>query len=498
MSKTVFRAKQLDPSKHMPIYFAEELPDLLEHSAFNRAVPQMPSGMEKEEESEHHLQKAIAAGSTIPTPEVLDVKDIDFCDVNYPADYKMPRQLIYMQPFSMEQEIPDYDMDSSDELWVNSYAKRLEIDPLKFEQMMDRLEKSSGQTVVTLNEAKALLKQDDDVIIAVYDYWLNKRLTTQHPLLLSVKTESRGNTASNDPYLAFRRRTEKMQTRKNRKNDETSYEKMLKLKRDLSRTITLLEMIKRREKIKREHLHLSIEIYEKRYQAQDFSGQMLQEYTAQATKARPAFAPLFTNQFVQQRNAYMSSPSYQWNSSSSTHQNNFSNSSQYYNFYPQVSGNNFNMTKRDMNEMNIGNRKRQYKKRKHKVQREKIVHHIEKSVSGTASGGGAGGVAGGSSDEEEVNNYATSETEDEGSYAFKRNKNCNYYKSYEGGFGTWPWESPECPEDALNRNNYKFQFASVEIPKPKFIGFVRRRIGRGGRVILDRIVLKTKDENYPL
>ena len=30
--------------------------------------------------------------------------------------------------------------------------------------------------VITLNEAKALLKEDDDLIIAVYDYWLNKRL----------------------------------------------------------------------------------------------------------------------------------------------------------------------------------------------------------------------------------------------------------------------------------------------------------------------------------
>ena len=55
-----------------------------------------------------------------------------------------------------------------------------------------------------------------------------------------------------------------MQTRKNRKNDETSYEKMLKLRRDLSRAVTLLEMVKRREKTKREHLHLTIEVYEKR------------------------------------------------------------------------------------------------------------------------------------------------------------------------------------------------------------------------------------------
>ena len=44
--------------------------------------------------------------------------------------------------------------------------------------MMDRLEKGSGQTVVTLQEAKALIKEDDDLIIAVYDYWLNKRLKT--------------------------------------------------------------------------------------------------------------------------------------------------------------------------------------------------------------------------------------------------------------------------------------------------------------------------------
>jgi enhancer of polycomb-like protein len=60
---------------------------------------------------------------------------------------------------------------------------------------------------------------------------LAKTLQLQkHPLILAVKTENRGNTTSNNPYIAFRRRTEKMQTRKNRKNDETSYEKMLKLR----------------------------------------------------------------------------------------------------------------------------------------------------------------------------------------------------------------------------------------------------------------------------
>lgn len=97
-----------------------------------------------------------------------------------------------------------------------------------------------------------------------------------------------------------------MQTRKNRKNDEASYEKMLKLRyfivdlfineiytqtskfnrRDLSRAVKLLEMVKRREKMKKDDLQLSIDIYEKRYQAKDFTGQLLQEYTAATTKSR--------------------------------------------------------------------------------------------------------------------------------------------------------------------------------------------------------------------
>lgn len=50
MSKS-FRARQLDSNKPLPVYRAEELPDLTELSAINRAVPQMPTGMEKEEET---------------------------------------------------------------------------------------------------------------------------------------------------------------------------------------------------------------------------------------------------------------------------------------------------------------------------------------------------------------------------------------------------------------------------------------------------------------
>lgn len=193
---------------------------------------------------EHHLQRAISAQQTyghtgelvIPTPEVFEITEGYYHDL-YPANYKNPRQLIHVQPFAIEHNLPDYDMDSEDDLWLSRQSKVLDITPIKFEEIIERLEKSSGQHVVTLSEAKVLLKEDEDVIIAVYDYWLNKRLKVQHPLIHTVKTERRDGSNNNNPYVAFRRRTEKMQTRKNRKNDEASYEKMLKLRRDLSRAV---------------------------------------------------------------------------------------------------------------------------------------------------------------------------------------------------------------------------------------------------------------------
>uniref|UniRef100_A0A4W6BIJ6 Enhancer of polycomb homolog n=1 Tax=Lates calcarifer TaxID=8187 RepID=A0A4W6BIJ6_LATCA len=143
----------------------------------------------------------------------------------------------------LDTEQPDYDLDSEDETFVNKLKKKMEITALQFEEMIDRLEKGSGQQVF----ANCCLKEDDELIKEVFDYWSRKRKTCKGGSLIpNVKQEKRDGSSTSDPYVAFRRRTEKMQTRKNRKNDEASYEKMLKLRRDLSRAVTILEMIKRR------------------------------------------------------------------------------------------------------------------------------------------------------------------------------------------------------------------------------------------------------------
>ncbi len=56
---------------------------------------------------------------------------------------------------------------------------------------------------------------------------------------------------------------------------------MLKLRRDLSRAVTLLEMVKRREKTKKENLNLTKDIFEKRYASSDFDGRIITEVLAQ-------------------------------------------------------------------------------------------------------------------------------------------------------------------------------------------------------------------------
>eukprot|EP00064_Thunnus_orientalis_P020321 superscaffoldBa00005525_g20456 len=287
MSKLSFRARALDAAKPLPVYRNRDLPDLTDCVSISRAVPQMPTGMEKEEELEHHLQRAISAqqvfrekkeNMVIPVPEAES--NTTYYDRLYKGEVKVPKQLIHIQPLGLDLEQPDYDMDSEDETLLNRLNRKMEIKPLQFETMVDRLEKASTQQLVSVSEAKLLLNEDDYLLKSVYDYWLRKRKNWRGPTLIPhIKQEKRDGSTNNDAYVAFRRRTEKMQTRKNRKNDEASYEKMLRLRREFSRTVTILEMIKRREKSKRELLHLTLEVVERRYQMGDFSAEILREVT---------------------------------------------------------------------------------------------------------------------------------------------------------------------------------------------------------------------------
>ncbi|XP_055973588.1 enhancer of polycomb homolog 2 isoform X3 [Sorex fumeus] len=401
MSKLSFRARALDAAKPLPIYRGKDMPDLNDCVSINRAVPQMPTGMEKEEESEHHLQRAISAqqvfrekkeSMVIPVPEAES--NVNYYNRLYKGEFKQPKQFIHIQPFNLDNEQPDYDMDSEDETLLNRLNRKMEIKPLQFEIMIDRLEKASSNQLVTLQEAKLLLNEDDYLIKAVYDYWVRKRKNCRGPSLIpQIKQEKRDGSTNNDPYVAFRRRTEKMQTRKNRKNDEASYEKMLKLRREFSRAITILEMIKRREKTKRELLHLTLEVVEKRYHLGDYGGEILNEVKINRSEKELYSTPAT---------------------------------------------------------LHNGNH--------HKVQECKTK--VPSPVS----------------EPEEEN-------DPDGPCAFRRRAGCQYYAPRLDQ-ANHSFEAPELA--ALDKLRYRHCLTALTVPR-RCIGFARRRIGRGGRVIMDRI-----------
>ncbi|XP_075936340.1 enhancer of polycomb homolog 1 isoform X2 [Anarhichas minor] len=388
----------------------------------------------------------------IPVPEAE--RNITHYESLYPGEFKMPKQLIHIQPFSLDTEQPDYDLDSEDETFVNKLKKKMEITALQFEEMIDRLEKGSGQQLVSLQEAKLLLKDDDELIKEVFDYWSRKRKTSKGSSFIpNVKQEKRDGSSTSDPYVAFRRRTEKMQTRKNRKNDEASYEKMLKLRRDLSRAVTILEMIKRREKSKRELLHLTLEIVEKRNGMPDFGSEVMAEALAQRALVKPVYTipiipPSSSNQYRHQDHSDMK-----------------------------------DYKKPEKTE--AVRTKRKYEK-KPKVPPLSAPQHSGPSVFNPKD---LNQYDFPSSDEEPFaqihsgSSEAEEENDPDGCYAFRRKAGCQYYASRPDQSGNWPWVSPS--KGGLGDPRFRYCLTSLNMPR-RCIGLARRRVGRGGRILLDR------------
>jgi len=445
MNKLSFRARALDSNKSLPVYHAKDIPDLAEFSSVNRVVPQMPTGMEKEEETEHHLQRAITAQQIygeanrriIPTPEAMFIES-DALKWQR-EEYPQPKQLIHVQAFTLEDELPDYDLDSDDEAFLVSLNKSRAkaVLPLELEKMIDKLEKGCGSYAdrLSLNEATLLIKYDcDDVIEKVYMYWTKKRKNCELPsLTLQVKTEKKDGSTVHDPYVAFRRRIEKMQTRKNRKNDEASYEKMLKLRRDLNRACKILELVKKREQMKKDLLKSVVDVFENRYKREDFTGELLKQ----------------CYHILRDRQAYLERQAAERRHLEDRMQGR------------HVDG---NLRTIESNEEFLRKRARAQKRLPGQA------GDIQMEADLISSPG------------------LPTEPEDDppgpdGEFTFKRKRGVLYRAPRYDSSGNWPWVHPV--EGGSGDHRYRYCCTSLRKPR-KCIGFARRRIGRGGRVIFDR------------
>eukprot|EP00536_Pseudo-nitzschia_multiseries_P006982 jgi/Psemu1/65813/estExt_Genemark1.C_1560003 len=160
------------------------------------------------------------------------------------------------------------------------------------EVMLDVMEKATAfDAIITLDQAEKLILEKlpqfhhmypvrakagvvtiRHVMNDVYQYWVSKRSKLKRPLLRRFWPVT--STEDSNPHLVFRpREKEKYKLRKKRQNDVDAYRKLQQLKQDFSQVRILVGLIKKREELARSLVLLQKEWFEQKlYDAIDTSG----------------------------------------------------------------------------------------------------------------------------------------------------------------------------------------------------------------------------------
>ncbi|KAJ1926731.1 Enhancer of polycomb-like protein 1 [Tieghemiomyces parasiticus] len=302
MSKAKFRSRKIDFKRPLPVYRASELPDLEDATALQRTAPLVETGVEKEEEEEHHLQAVISAaqaaasggGSSggapvaplyIPTPDAS--RSVADYDKIYRKTFVRPSSYIRFSATVEESVGCPYCMDEDDTAWLVSFNKgrkaSQKLPEDVFETIMWQYETLTRDMVFTSDddlptfatlEARAHEKVTPlhSQARLLYDYWHEKRVDRNlRPLMPTLKFDEVGRlpgtttTAANDadPYVCFRRREVKP-LRKTRRTDAHSMEKLKRLQAELETARGILEMVSRREKMRKESLVLEQIVFQQK------------------------------------------------------------------------------------------------------------------------------------------------------------------------------------------------------------------------------------------
>jgi enhancer of polycomb-like protein len=174
-------------------------------------------------------------------------------------------------------------MTSDDAAFLKSFnqkqGKKLHCSEDEFEEIMNFFEEKTHekQPYADVDNTPVLAYEEleadfDDTISEsarrfakdVYAHWKNQRLLKgNRPLLPSLKFEKNLDTDDADPYVCFRRR-EVRQVRKTRGRDAQVTEKLKKLRKDLEDARALMANVRRREALQREQLQIDKIIFEQR------------------------------------------------------------------------------------------------------------------------------------------------------------------------------------------------------------------------------------------
>ncbi|KAF2823871.1 hypothetical protein CC86DRAFT_468864 [Ophiobolus disseminans] len=289
-----FRQRKLSTKQNLPVVREHEVEQLADDDA-SRHIPKVETGVEKGEEIEHHLQAVISAanaaaqGSTggkiaqlfIPTPDAVASK-LQYDDV-YPKVFRQPATYIRFSSTVEDTAGCPYCMTGDDVAFLKSYnqkqGKKSHCSEDEFEEIVNFFEEKTQekQPYAEVDNSPVLAYEDleaefDETISEsarrfakdVYAHWKNQRmLKGNRSLMPALKFEKNLETDDADPYVCFRRR-EVRQVRKTRGRDAQVTEKLKKLRKELEDARVLMADVKKRETFLREQLAIDKQIFEQR------------------------------------------------------------------------------------------------------------------------------------------------------------------------------------------------------------------------------------------
>ncbi|KAF9912123.1 Enhancer of polycomb-like protein 1 [Lobosporangium transversale] len=286
-----FRNRKINNKQLLRVYRAVDIPDLDESVSLQRSIPQTETGVDKEEEAEHHLQAAISASNLltttgeakslyIPTPDAS--RKIENYRDFYNRPFSEPSTLIRFSSTVEDCIGCPYNMDDEDDKWLKEFNEKRAADEEKldedhFELIMWQFEKITNERVPYLQLDSGQIPSFEDlkatftgpqllglknIAASVYPWWQERRSKRGGKFEEVVRNEA-------DPYLCFRRRESKP-VRKTRRTDQQSIEKLRKLRMEMESARSLLEMVSKREKVRKESLVLEHTIFDQRCKVREY------------------------------------------------------------------------------------------------------------------------------------------------------------------------------------------------------------------------------------
>ncbi|KAK6541641.1 Enhancer of polycomb-like protein 1 [Orbilia ellipsospora] len=291
MTATRFRQRKLSTKASLQVIDDSQI-DVTDDDT--RHIATIESGVERTEEIEHHLQKAISAANAaalgtkvqaafIPTPDASKV--ISNYDSLYRKVYSHPHSYVRFSSTVEDTSGNLYCIDEEDDEYITQFnSKRSQPCPEdKFEEAISEYEMltSLKQPFLGLSEdenlpihlmtyeemEEAAFESDsklgeNNFAKDLYSWWEQRRVKRKGKPLMPILKFEQGQIDKDDgdPYVCFRRR-EHRPARKTRRTDAQSIDKLKRLRLDMERVRSLSKCVQLREDGKKDNQVLEAKVY---------------------------------------------------------------------------------------------------------------------------------------------------------------------------------------------------------------------------------------------